>query len=341
MNRVCLTRWRRLLCEAGAALLLLLPIACQQRMAAQPSYKPLDPDEFFDDGRSARTLVPGTVARGHLRTDIQFFTGKTKREPDVWLVPALVAVGAATSNQLLGATAMTVAGPDNDVTDFPFPVTREVLQHGYNRYMIYCVVCHDPLGTGRGKIVERGYTQPPSYHIERLRKVAVGHFFDVMTNGYGSMPDYREQIPPRDRWAIAAYIRALQLSQHFPENQLAPDERKKVQESKQSDALPAGNPSEDLRSWFKPQRGGDKAQGSALGTKAGLSSPAPTGRNNLARPQVISPRWGLPGLCSTRPSVRCPGLSYVRPFGAQIGRLRHAHVPRGFRGLGSEQRRAP
>ena len=89
--------------------------------------------------------------------------------------------------------------------------------------MIYCVVCHDPLGMGRGKIVERGYTQPPSYHIERLRNVAVGHFFEVITNGYGSMPDYKQQIPPRDRWAIAAYIRALQLSQHFPARDVPAD----------------------------------------------------------------------------------------------------------------------
>ena len=96
-------------------------------------------------------------------------------------------------------------------------MTREMLRrHGRNRYMIFCVVCHDSLGTGHGKIVERGYTQPPSYHIERLRQVAVGHFFDVITNGYGSMPSYKQQVPPRDRWAIAGYIRALQLSQHFP-----------------------------------------------------------------------------------------------------------------------------
>ncbi len=97
--------------------------------------------------------------------------------------------------------------------------------------MIYCIVCHDARGTGRGKIVERGYTQPPSYHIERLRTVAVGHFFDVITNGYGSMPDYKQQIPPRDRWAIAAYIRALQLSQHFPKDQLPADLREELDKS--------------------------------------------------------------------------------------------------------------
>ncbi len=117
----------------------------------------------------------------------------------------------------------------NDVDTFPFPVTRAVLEQGRNRYTIYCVVCHDSLGTGRGKIVERGYTPPPSYHIERLRHVAVGHFFDVITNGYGSMPDYKQQIPVRDRWAIAAYVRALQLSQHFPENELTPDMRQERQ----------------------------------------------------------------------------------------------------------------
>jgi mono/diheme cytochrome c family protein len=109
---------------------------------------------------------------------------------------------------------------ETDVDSFPFPITRAVLKRGQDRYQIYCVVCHDPLGTGRGKIVERGYTPPPSYHIDRLRQVPVGHFFDVITNGYGSMPDYKQQVPPRDRWAIAAYIRALQ-----PEKDLTPEMR--------------------------------------------------------------------------------------------------------------------
>src|SRR3954452_23415421 len=99
--------------------------------------------------------------------------------------------------------------------------------------MIYCVVWHDAMGTGHGKIVERGYTAPPSYHIERLRQVPVGHFFAVMTDGYGSMPSYANQIPPRDRWAIAAYIRALQLSQHFPEKELTDAMRSEWQQSGQ------------------------------------------------------------------------------------------------------------
>jgi mono/diheme cytochrome c family protein len=101
-----------------------------------------------------------------------------------------------------------------------------VLEQGRSRYTIYCAVCHDSRGTGRGKIIERGYTPPPSYHIERLRQAPVGHFFDVITNGYGSMPDYREQVPPLDRWAIIAYIRAIQLSQHFPERELTGDMRR-------------------------------------------------------------------------------------------------------------------
>ncbi len=102
------------------------------------------------------------------------------------------------------------------IETFPFPVTLDVVKHGQNRFMIYCVVCHDALGTGHGKIVERGYTRPPSYHIDRLRQAPVGHFFEVISKGYGSMPSYGSQVPPLDRWAIIAYIRALQTSQRFP-----------------------------------------------------------------------------------------------------------------------------
>jgi mono/diheme cytochrome c family protein len=208
---------RSVLC--GALLLTLPPaVGCQQKMADQPSYKPLDPSSFFDDGQSARPAVPGTVARGHLRTDLALFAGKSTPESRDWTRPASV-VGLAGLDPL--GAALTAAAEQNDyVETFPFPITREVLQHGHDRYMIYCVVCHDPLGTGRGKVVERGYTAPPSYHIPRLRDAPVGHFFDVITHGYGSMPSYGDQVPPRDRWAITAYVRALQLSQHFPEKEL-------------------------------------------------------------------------------------------------------------------------
>jgi mono/diheme cytochrome c family protein len=192
----------------------LLP-ACQQEMAMQPSGRPDEGSSFFSDEREARPLVPGTVARGHLRTDRQYYTGKSRRPPEAWQLALSFVTGGAAGN-VLGGLALAADAQGSDVEEFPFPVTHDVLELGRQRYMIYCVVCHDPLGKGRGKIVERGYTQPPSYHIDRLRTVAVGHFFDVITNGYGSMPDYKQQIPPRDRWAIAAYIRALQLSQHFP-----------------------------------------------------------------------------------------------------------------------------
>jgi mono/diheme cytochrome c family protein len=211
---------------ASVALVACLLSGCQQKMAVQPSYKPLDPSDFFPDGRSARPLVAGTVARGHLRTDLPLFTGKRFRENRSLAQPiAVVGTGSTGIGGAFITLAIQVWEYANDVNTFPLPVTSAVLEQGRSRYTIYCVVCHDSLGTGRGKIVERGYTPPPSYHIERLRQAPVGHFFDVITNGYGSMPDYREQVPPLDRWAIIAYIRALQLSQHFPEEELTHDMR--------------------------------------------------------------------------------------------------------------------
>jgi mono/diheme cytochrome c family protein len=148
-------------------------------MHDQPKYEPLEASAFFDNGASARPLVAGTVARGELKLDTHLYTGK---------------VG--------GALAET----------FPFVVDARTLDRGQQRYDIYCAPCHDRAGTGRGMIVQRGYRPPPSFHIDRLRQAPAGHFFDVMTNGFGAMPDYRAQIAPVDRWAIAAYIRALQLT---------------------------------------------------------------------------------------------------------------------------------
>ncbi len=203
-------RWR-------VGLVCCLLVGCQQRMAVQPHIGPDEPSIFFADGRASRPLVAGTVARGHLRTDLHLYTGMRTRQARDWTLPAAL---LGPGQNPLGAAALAMAEETNYVDTFPFPVTGEVLRHGRDRYMIYCIVCHDPLGTGHGKIVERGYTAPPSFHLERLRQVPVGHFFDVITNGYGSMPEYKQQVPPRDRWAIAAYIRALQLSQHFPRREL-------------------------------------------------------------------------------------------------------------------------
>jgi len=218
----------RAMAPAGLLIALLLPAAgCRQKMAEQPSYKPLETCDFFADGRSERPLVAGTVARGHLLLDTALRTGRRTREGEP-LGQAASAKTSGVSQQNQEATPTPAAGPPTEadysdyVDTFPLPVTREMLEHGYNRYMIYCVLCHDPLGTGQGKIVERGYTAPPSYHIERLRKVPVGHLFAVASEGYGSMPSYSAQIPLEDRWAIVAYIRALQRSQHFPEGGSSP-----------------------------------------------------------------------------------------------------------------------
>jgi mono/diheme cytochrome c family protein len=150
-------------------------------MADQPRYEPLGRSTFFGDERAARPLVEGTVAREQLRIDEHLYQGKQ-------------------GGKL--------------VDTFPFPVTLAVLSRGRERYDIFCSPCHDRVGTGQGMIVRRGYRAPPSMHIERLRQAPAGHFFDVMTNGFGVMPDYTQQIRPQDRWAIVAYIRALQFSQH-------------------------------------------------------------------------------------------------------------------------------
>jgi len=153
---------------------------CRIDMHVQPYYRPEARSDFFADNRSARLPVEGTVARGDLHEDTYFYTGK---------------IGNAPGNYL------------------PFPATAEVLARGRERFNINCTPCHGRVGDGGGFIPTRGFKRPPSYHIERLRKAPIGYFFDVMTNGYGIMLDYSAQISPRDRWCIAAYIRALQLSQ--------------------------------------------------------------------------------------------------------------------------------
>ena len=160
---------------------LLLLAGCRQDMHNQPKFIPLRASEFFPDGRSARPLVPGTVDRSQTNQDPAYLTGQ--------------------QNQQL-------------VTTLPFPVTHAVLKRGRERFNIYCMPCHGELADGNGMVAQRGYLHPPSFHDERLRQAPVGHFFDVITNGLGGMPDYSEQIPVDDRWKIIAYIRALQLSQH-------------------------------------------------------------------------------------------------------------------------------
>ncbi|MFL6528527.1 MAG: c-type cytochrome [Chthoniobacterales bacterium] len=155
--------------------------ACRRGMVDQQHLKPLAEENFFRDGAGSRVPPPHTVARGQLRDDEQFFTGKIGKE--------------------LAAT-------------MPMPVTRELLERGRERFDIYCAVCHGRTGEANGMIVQRGFPQPPSFHEQRLRDAPVGHFFDVMTNGYGVMYPYASRVTPEDRWAIVAYIRALQLSEN-------------------------------------------------------------------------------------------------------------------------------
>jgi mono/diheme cytochrome c family protein len=167
--------------------------SCRRDMFDQPKSDALGQSDFFPDGMASRPIPPHTVARGNLQNDDAFYTG------------------------MIGT---------NLVTTFPVSVTREVLQRGRERFEINCAPCHGETGEGNGIVVQRGFPAPPSYHVDRLRAAPVGHFFDVMTRGYGVMYSYATRVTPEDRWAIAAYIRALQLSQHaslvdVPTNELA------------------------------------------------------------------------------------------------------------------------
>ena len=167
-------------------------VACRQDMHDAPRYEPLEESAFFASGGSARTLVPNTVPRGYLREDELLYTGK-------------------------------VSGQFANV--FPSPVTAAIMARGQERFNVFCSPCHGRTGVGNGMIVQRGFRQPPSFHEQRLKDAPAGYFFDVMTNGFGAMQDYSAQVPVADRWAIAAYIRALQLSQGAPVADVPADRR--------------------------------------------------------------------------------------------------------------------
>lgn len=188
-------RWQALWCAPGATragtpqwllgggMALAVLSGCPRLdMYDQPRYEPLESSALFADGRSARPPVPGTVARGSLHEDRAYFTGSID--------------------------------DSTFAAELPFALTRELLERGRERYGIYCAVCHDALGRGNGMVVRRGFKQPPAFTDERLRQERVGYLFDVISRGFATMPAYAEQIPVADRWAIVAYLRALQLSQH-------------------------------------------------------------------------------------------------------------------------------
>jgi hypothetical protein len=182
--------------------------ACRQDMHDQPKLELLEKHSFFADSRSVRPQVPGTVARGQLYQDRHLYAGLSERkQPELALFPV--------SEEELERALERIAGPPLAET-FPFPITREHLARGRERFEIFCSPCHGLFGAGDGIVVHRGFRRPPSYHIDRLRRAPAGHFFDVMTRGIGAMGDFADRIPSGDRWAITAYIRALQLSQAAP-----------------------------------------------------------------------------------------------------------------------------
>jgi hypothetical protein len=185
-------------CAAGYLVILCLLTACHRDMRDQPRYEALEASTFFSDGQSARPRVEGTIARGQLNDDESFHTGRAGTQ---------------------------------FVSEIPLKLDRPLMQRGQERFNIYCAVCHARTGNGDGMIVQRGFRRPPSFHIERLRNAPAGHFFDVMTNGFGAMPSYRVQVPAADRWAIVAYIRVLQMSQQAKLEDVPADERTKLMES--------------------------------------------------------------------------------------------------------------
>ena len=182
-----------LITSALCATLCVAGCSLRQDMAYQPKDKPLAPSDFFGDGRSERPLVENTVARGWAADD-QLFVPK-------------------------------------DSNDFPLPVNQQLLERGQERYSIFCSPCHGLQGDGNGMVAIRGMKHPPSYHQDRLRQVPNGYIYDVITNGFGAMLGYSAQVPPRDRWAIVAYVRALQLSRNSRISELPPDVREKVLKS--------------------------------------------------------------------------------------------------------------
>ncbi len=209
---------KRILIFTFCLLTFSFATACRYDMQDQPRLKPYKSSDFFPDKKAMRDLPAGTVARGQLNENKAFYTGKKENaDPNIQVESTTDASG----NTL-------VSSFPNDVEEMPIPVTKELLDRGEERYNIHCMVCHGPVGKGDGMVVRRGYPQPPTYHDDRLRDAPVGHFFDVMTNGWGKMNSYASQISVADRWAIVAHIRTLQLSQN-------PDGIAKINEDSKTD----------------------------------------------------------------------------------------------------------
>ena len=191
------------------AALALLTVGCRQDMHDQPKHEPLEASPVFGNGSASRPMIDGTVARGQLREDQVFYSGRTAE--------------------------------DEFATTLPMPLTRELLERGQSRFNAFCSPCHGRVGDGLGMVVQRGFKRPNSFHDQRLVDSSVGYYFDVMTNGFSQMSSYAAQISPADRWAIAAYIKALQLSQSVPVEQLPAADRANVSAA---DEIPEETPEE-------------------------------------------------------------------------------------------------
>jgi hypothetical protein len=191
------TTIRRGVAAIIALLIVGISFGCHQDMYNQPKYKPLAPSTFFANGESARPLPEGTIARGHMIDDSLLYTGKMHWQP---------------------------------VDLFPFPVTEAVVKRGQERFNIFCSPCHGRLANGEGMIVKRGFPHPPSFLTDSMRATPAGFYFDVITNGFGRMYSYAPSVPVKDRWAIIAYIRALQLSQRVKVAELTESERKLLEQ---------------------------------------------------------------------------------------------------------------
>jgi mono/diheme cytochrome c family protein len=205
----------------------LFTAACRQDMHDQPKYnalQPIEPIGSISDGRSSRPIIENTVARGQLKEDAHLYGGRlAPGQQAAAQQPATPpgAPGAATQPADQGGASG--AGYEGLATTFPFQISESDITRGRDRYDIFCSTCHGRLGDGNGMIALRGFRKPPTFHDQRLRNAPVGHFFKVMTEGFGAMYDYSAQIEPEDRWRIIAYIRALQLSQNVPASAVPAD----------------------------------------------------------------------------------------------------------------------
>ena len=197
--------WVRRLAVLLLAVAALGTVGCRQDMQDQPYYEPFEASELFDNGTTNQPLPAGTVARGLLKEDTHYWFGRSESGQWVDTLPA----------QIQGS--------------------RELLERGQERFEIYCSVCHDSSGSGRGMIVRRGFKQPQPLYEQRLKDMPLGYFYDVATNGFGIMPAYSKQVPEDDRWAIAAYIRVLQLSQGSTVDELPADVRNELHEALAAD----------------------------------------------------------------------------------------------------------